>query len=362
MNKEAQRAIDRAQVQLIINQPFFGNLLCNMPIEEAPIPTMAVSYTKILYSPDYVLRQPSVLVESTLCHEILHVSLEHVDRKGVRDDFIWNVAADYVVNLILQQSGITIGKDWLIDQRFANMSVEAVYDQPINESPKNKPLDQIINEGQGGGEKNESARVEWKLAVVAAATEARKAGKLPAALDRFITDLLGGKPDWKNALWRFAQETSKNDYSWLRPNRRMMNYGITLPSLHDVGIGTMVIVIDTSGSIQGPILNAFASETQAVREQVRPRETYVLYCDAEIGKVDRFDAEDSLVFNPVGGGGTDFRPPFEWLKARDITPACLLYLTDMYGTFPDAPPHYPTLWVKTTDAHAPWGEEVRISV
>ena len=43
-----------------------------------------------------------------------------------------------------------------------------------------------------------------------------------------------------------------------------------------------------------------------------------------------------------------------------IQPACLVYLTDLQGTFPDKPPDYPVLWVTTTDQEAPWGETVRL--
>ena len=63
-----------------------------------------------------------------------------------------------------------------------------------------------------------------------------------------------------------------------------------------------------------------------------------------------------------GGGGTDFRPPFEYVEREGITPACLIYLTDGYGPFPQNPPPYPVLWAMTTDVVPPWGEYVKVEV
>ena len=33
-----------------------------------------------------------------LAHEMLHAALRHGDRVGARDPYLWNVAADYVIN------------------------------------------------------------------------------------------------------------------------------------------------------------------------------------------------------------------------------------------------------------------------
>jgi len=54
------------------------------------------------------------------------------------------------------------------------------------------------------------------------------------------------------------------------------------------------------------------------------------------------------------GGGTDFRP---LLKAmEEESPECVVYLTDMYGAFPEFPPDYPILWASIyKDSVAPFG-------
>ena len=46
-----------------------------------------------------------------------------------------------------------------------------------------------------------------------------------------------------------------------------------------------------------------------------------------------------------GGGGTDFRPVFEWVCASGAMPDLLLYFTDAQGEFPPVEPAFPVLWL-----------------
>jgi len=70
--------------------------------------------------------------------------------------------------------------------------------------------------------------------------------------------------------------------------------------------------------------------------------------------VDEFEGRDSVTLNPPQGGGTDFRPVFDWVAREGETPDGLIYLTDMYGCFPSAP-GYPVLWASCTKDWSPDG-------
>ena len=68
------------------------------------------------------------------------------------------------------------------------------------------------------------------------------------------------------------------------------------------------------------------------------------------------------VVRAAGHGGTDFRPPFEYVAEHpDIEPSYLIYITDGYGPAPERPPRYPVLWLLTRDGEipAPWGWKLR---
>lgn len=57
--------------------------------------------------------------------------------KPARDLDLWNMACDYAINLLLVNNGIKLPKDALFDQRYKNMSADAIYDQLVTEVTNN---------------------------------------------------------------------------------------------------------------------------------------------------------------------------------------------------------------------------------
>ena len=109
-----------------------------------------------------------------------------------------------------------------------------------------------------------------------------------------------------------------------------------------------------------PVRRDAVSSRRNAPRQAQPESLTNIYCDAAIAHIDVFEKHDTPTFEMHGGGGTDFRPPFEHVAAEDLAPKCLVYLTDGYGPFPKDPPPYPVLWLMITDVVPPWGEVVRI--
>jgi predicted metal-dependent peptidase len=203
----------------------------------------------------------------------------------------------------------------------------------------------------------EQAR-EWSVAVNQAMTVARQAGKVPAGLDRTLEGAAEATVNWQELLRRLWSETTPSDYSWMRPNRRHLWTGLYLPGVIREGIGEVAIAVDCSGSVSARQLRLFEAEARSILEGQRPERVYVLYFDAEVHKVDTYEAGQRIELNPVGGGGTEFGPCFEWLDERGIQPQSLVFLTDLYGSFPESAPSYPVLWASTGGRKAPFGEVI----
>jgi len=202
---------------------------------------------------------------------------------------------------------------------------------------------------------------EWACAVAQAVQTAKSQGKLPGHLKRFAEQVLAPRVDWRAELRRFMQENSRSDYSWTRPNPRYLSQGLYLPALHTEGMGPLVLVADTSLSIGEDELAAFWAEMVDAVDECEPETTWVLGADAAVRTVHRIDRGEPL--EPIelgGGGGTDFRPAFAWVDSESIEPAAMIYLTDMWGTFPEEEPDYPVLWVATSDRTAPIGETIHL--
>ena len=123
-------------------------------------------------------------------------------------------------------------------------------------------------------------------------------------------------------------------------------------------MGEIVIAVDCSGSISARQLGLFEEEIRSILAGQRPRLVHVLYFDAAVQKVETYQAGEPIVLAPIGGGGTDFRPCFDWLRERGIVPQTLVFLTDLCGTFPDESAPYPVVWASIERRRAPFGQVV----
>ena len=361
MNQQVIDQLTRARTALVLDQPFIGMLALRLKmVENNAIPTLAVDGKHIFYNTEFVSELSASLTKSAIGHEVFHCVFDHIGRRGGRDPRKYNQAGDYVINATLKDAGFEIGKSWLYNPAYAGMSSDEIYNL-LPEPDPNDGKDPLDDCSDGDPSTTEIDAVDWKIATIQAAESARAMGKLPASMQRFIDELTNPKVNWRELLRRFVTETSKNDYSWMRSNKRFISQGFYLPTLYSESMGEIVIAIDTSGSIGQAMLNAFGSEIKAIVQSARPEKTTVIYCDATVNHVDEFGPNDDLHFEMHGGGATDFRPPFEYVTEKNITPVCFIYLTDGYGSFPAAP-DYPVLWCCTTDIVAPCGETIPIEI
>lgn len=395
----AAERIRKARTALLLDHPFFGSLLFRLKSEECRmIPTMATNGVVLRYNPAFVDTLNAATLAGVLAHEVMHPALQHHTRRFKRDPVRWNEACDYAINPLLLEAGLSLPGDVLVDPRFHGMSAEQIYNlreaeaQPESgsesESAQNKNDDrgsessdstgsdsddgsQSFPESQGGigqvidapeaGEAelgNQEQAREWEIAVNQAATLAQQAGKVPAGLKRTLEGAAEAKVDWRELLRRLWSDTIPADSSWMRPNRRHIWSGLYLPGVVREGIGEIAIAVDCSGSVNSRQLRLFEAEIRSIFEGQRPERVHVLYFDAEVQKVDTYTAGETLHLDPVGGGGTDFGPCFDWLNARGIRPQTLVFLTDLYGSFPPLTPPYPVLWASTGGRNAPFGEVI----
>ncbi len=203
----------------------------------------------------------------------------------------------------------------------------------------------------------EQAR-EWQIAVEQAETVAKVAGKLPGGTARALEAAQAAQVDWRELLRRAWSDTIPADYSWTRPNRRHVWSGLYLPGITSEGVGEIAIAVDCSGSVGSRQLGLFEAEVRSILAGQRPRLVHVIYFDAAVQKVETYQAGQPVSLSPVGGGGTDFRPCFDWLRNHAVVPQTLVFLTDLCGMFPSDVPPYPVIWASTEMRRSPFGEVV----
>lgn len=395
-----QLKVTKAKTQLVMEYPFFGCLALRLITRETrEIPTLATDGVSLYYNPEYVDKMDMELVRSAIAHEVMHCALAHPLRRYNRDPMRWNLATDYAINPILKDSGFKLHESWLIDPEYFDMDADTIY----NKLPEPKVIKlsgcgmlhdhpmcgggmsdgdgdgKDKKKGKGGGKDGDKdkkgpggighhmseadirkAESEAKIVLAQAAAVAKMQGKLPASLERMVENIVNPKVDWRQKLRRFLEEISKNDYAWIRPNRKLIASGVYMPGLYSLEVGEVVIAIDTSGSISPKELDAFAAEVSSILESVTPKMIHVIYCDADIaGEVEHYDKFDlPLNLKARGGGGTDFRPPFDWVEKEQMLPKCLIYFTDMCCSSYPEEPHYPVMWMSTSESYRnpPFGE------
>ena len=213
----------------------------------------------------------------------------------------------------------------------------------------------------------------WDEAMHQALNLAKAQGKAPGAVEEAVRDAHRSTLDWRSLLRRYMTDAAKSDYSWSVPNRRFIDSGLYLPSIRSEGMGTLAVIIDTSGSVDSDALAAFWSEIREVAAGIEPERIVVLQVDAAVQHEEHYapgELPERIVVK--GRWGTDFRPGFARLAEQGIRPAVCLYFTDMdCDRYPETEPDFDVpvacdrLVAADTGCHGdkppPWGEHIRIA-
>ena len=144
--------------------------------------------------------------------------------------------------------------------------------------------------------------------------------------------------DFRSELMRWANAAhNKGRYTWFRPNRRLKtSQGIPLPSRHGKQLGTVVFIIDSSGSTDGDVVRLFLDEATAALRTLDYKKAVLIWCSEYVAKAQEFTKEqvDSMrgsMFNGIiyrQGFGTNFPPAFEYIAEHYPDVRCITYLTD----------------------------------
>lgn len=402
-------SILQSRFDLIRDEPFFGVPLMELDIvPDKSVPMMATNGTDLKVNPEWAASAEPRRIRTILAHEVLHCGLLHHIRMGKRDLSLWNRAADFAVNAILQTYNVEMMakrgfapldlSNLLLDAKYDGMSAEEIYNlladdngnnegdgegdgdssapsDPTNSSdPSDSPgLPRHSPWASPGGVEPASAaesgeptdlqeeEAKWRVTMDHAEKAATMRGQMPGGTARALKDLLKPELPWPEILRQFLRDCAKDDFSWRRPSKAGLANRMLLPGLHSPRMGEIVVAIDTSGSVDDTLLKRFLSEIASIHAEIRPTKLIVIDCDARINTVAEFGPEDVFDFQPAGGGGTRFEPVFEYVEENNISPVALIYFTDLCGSFPQEVPPYPVLWLDY-DGYStpPFGEHIPV--
>lgn len=389
LSASLQQRISNARIVIRSRSPFFGTLLLEAPIRlDSTVPLAATDGTALLLNPDTVAALSQEAFMGLLVHEVLHIALCHLSRRRERNRTQWNIAADMVVNDIVEKQGFVLpeGGVHLPEDRpaWASLSVEEIYACLQREADAAASTSSTSSSGASSLDSlpslprrwrdldadapptpsdSQSVQSHWRQVVRRAAEMQRMKtpGDLPAGLQRCVEAATEPRINWQDMLWRFLVRTPV-DFDHF--DRRQIHRGLYLKTLTTKSL-QIYVGVDTSGSIRKDDLKQFMGEVQHIVRSYPHIQGQLYYMDADAYGPYELSSQTTLADlpPPQGGGGTSFVPLFDAIEAEQdmIHTPVLVCFTDGAGTFPDEPPPYPVLWIHQPGDHAadfPFGDAI----
>lgn len=287
-----------------------------------------------------------------LAHEYLHAGLQHHNRCNGRNQYLWNVACDFVINGWLRelQIGCMPSEGLLYDPELDGLSAESIYDTLLENIRKYEKLDTFRGFGKGDimgspSGNNSSGNVtldEFCKNALSQGLEYHQStgrGYIPAGLIEEIRSLAMPPIPWDVALAKWFDiyfEPLEKHRSYARPSRRQASTPyIPRPRYVSADIPTdsrtFGVIIDTSGSMDaktiGKALGTIASYSVAHDIPF----ARVVFCDAASYDIGYISPEDIAGRVAVKGrGGTALQPGINTLESAKDFPkdGPILIITD----------------------------------
>lgn len=390
MEMTSLQKIERAHQQLLKHKAtivYSGILMVGTYEIRQDVPTARTNGIDVHYGDAFVqsLTEPQLM--AVILHEALHKVYQHTflaKHLYKQDPRLANMAIDYVVNIDVKDieketnGFVQLPGDGLYDERYRGMSSDQIFqllkqgqDQDQDQTqPQPQPQPSLAGMDEHDWEQASKLSEAEVKEIQAQLDQAMRQGillskKLTGNKSRIFDKLLEVKEDWRELLRNYLTSfADKGDMAtWRRPSRRWLQHDLYLPSTYSESFGSMVIAVDTSGSIDDGQLNQFMSQIVAICGTVQPERVDLLYWGSSVVRHEVYARDDlgklASTTKVADGGGTEVACVFNYLDKHKLTPECIVVLTDGYTDYP-APSRFPTLWAMTTNMVAPWGKQIRL--
>ena len=393
------KILDFVRNEIYLDLRFLNRALSVLqPKAENSVAAFSTDGHFLYFSTEQILRvfqsNPKYLDRAYL-HTVLHCIFSHLWISGQRDVRKWNLACDIAVEYTID------GMNKPCTKRILSFSRKKIYEelrtkkQGISAAVVYRFLheksleEQILLEREfytddhrfwpKEEQKNasgESARKQWdkiarqtKMEQDAGGDEAADGEQLLAAQlkadksRRSYADFLKKFAVLREELHADPDEFDLNYYTYGLRMYQNMPLIEPVESRETMKIQEFVIVVDTSYSTSGDLIRNFLKETYRILTQRNSffdkSKIRILQCDDRVRMDQEVTGERELnrlleQFTVVGGGGTDFRPAFAYVKELEeqgvFKNLCgLLYFTDGKGIYPKKRPDYKTAFLFLND-------------
>ncbi len=400
-----------ARNELYLNMRFLDVALSSLAlVPDGQIAGTATDGAALYFRPDWMItlfRRGRVAVNRTYLHSIIHCLFGHLWRRKERNQEYWSLACDIAAEYIidgLNLRAVHVPKSMIRREYYRKLremggavTAERVYRKLCQEYPLR--LRESGGDVRAGGEnaflllrreftvddhalweqpeQNRNSpqprRQKWDDIRDRMQTEmetfSKEASDDVRSLEEQIAAENRQRYDYREFLRKFSvlkeeMQVDMDSFDYIFYNYGMELYG-NMPLIEPLEtkeqqrVEDFVIVVDTSMSCKGELIQSFLEQTYSVLSEsesfFRKINIHILQCDDKVQEdvviTDRKDLERYMKnFTVRGFGGTDFRPAFgyvrELLRKHSFGKLRgLIYFTDGYGTFPVKKPPYETAFV-----------------
>ena len=341
-----------------------------------------------------VFRSNPLFLNRAVLHSVFHCIFRHLWIRGSRDPDLWNLSCDIAVEWIIDSfkkksvkralSGIRTNiyndfRQYKIPITAANIYRYLLPDVADNPDRLNQLMIEFFTDDQRFWPKKPStspsaakAGQSWDKISRRMEQELNLRGDDSASgIDAMKTQIKEGKSrrSYKDFLRKFTvlkeelhcdyDEFDLNYYSYGLRLYKNMPLIEPLESREVTKISEFVIVIDTSYSTNGPLVQKFLEETfQIIQERnsfFHKSQIRIIQCDNQVHSDTIIKEQRDIPkllhnFELIGGGGTDFRPAFSYVNkllenGEFQNLKGVLYFTDGKGIYPAKRPPYETAFL-----------------
>lgn len=373
--------IDGIKTKLLVKYPMFGTIIANTSFNENnKIKTAATNGKEIVYNFEFVDKLNEDEKVFLFAHEICHIAFNHIKRSTDKNQKLWNIATDAVINALLVNDGLKFidgGID--ITERFGiqksdilKYNAEDLYeilkeqvkenDDDLSDINGDSNIDdhtiwsdsnEIDNSSSNGLNSNENINKEdLKKEIEDNAKKGeqevfkenkkqkldnlkklrkdivnKQVGNTAGGMNRTIDNIGTSKPlvNWKILL----KERTVRDFDWSYKNAAV-EYGVLTSHLEGIPIAETEIVLDTSGSIDESLLRNFLRECKNI---LYTSKLNVGCFDTKFYGFHEIRGKSDIETMPLeGGGGTDFNAA---IKAFSNRADNKIIFTDGEATMPN---------------------------
>lgn len=382
--------------QLLVNLRFLDRAIAGIRFVSDLEVTFAADGRNIYYSPWFVLnlyQTEQTVVCRNMLHSILHCVFRHPFVSKEIEKNAWNLACDIAVEAVINELNLPVLSCRRADAQKALtevikadipvMTAERIYHWLLAKKPEDREMienrvpfmgdDHSAWYGSGASGRvvdmdvdleklweDISRRMETELEVVLGEEN---------TLTQSLRDINRTRHDYTEFLKHFGVHGEIMKLSDEEFDNNYYTYGLELygniPLIEPLEyrdqnkIRDFVIAIDTSGSVEGEVVQKFVQHTHDILAKQENFYTkvnmYIIQCDDRIRDAvcitDKDDFDNYIRDMEIKGlGETDFRPVFEYvdelIAERKLTDLRgLLYFTDGKGIFPGEKPDYDVAFI-----------------